>query len=247
MSEASTVGLRRFYTNAGVEETRGGARLVLDGKPVRTPAKGELIVPTRPLAEAIAAEWNAQGEKIDPTTMPLTRLANTIVDGLIGREEAIADDIESYGANDLLCYRAGEPEGLVILQRAKWDPVLAWAKETLGARFVLAEGVMPVEQPYDTRTAVRAALKPYDAFALAALHVMTTLTGSALLALAVARGGLTADEAWDAAHVDEDFQIGLWSTDHEAKERRAYRRGEYGAAVRMLELLTQEGSAVGLD
>ena len=239
MSEARTEGTARFYTDAGIEETSGGARLVLDGKPVRTPAKRELIVPTSALAGAIAAEWNAQGEKIDPTTMPLTRLANTVIDGLIGREEAIKDDIESYAANDLLCYRAADPEGLVIFQRAAWDPVLAWAKETLGARFVLAEGVMPVEQPYDTRAAVRAALKPYDAFALAALHVMTTLTGSALLALAVARGVLAADEAWDAAHVDEDFQISLWGTDHDAEERRVHRRAEYDAAVRMLELLRQ--------
>lgn len=237
MSDASTVGLARFYAKAGVEETPGGARLALDRKPVRTPAKNELIVPTRALAEAIAAEWNAQGEKIEPATMPLTRLANTVIDGLIGREEAIKDDVESYGANDLLCYRAGEPEGLVLLQRAKWDPVLSWAREALGARFALAEGVMPAEQPYDTRSAVRAALKPYDVFALAALHVMTTLTGSALLALAVARGELTAGEAWDAAHVDEDFQIGFWGTDDEAMQRRVKHRAEYDAALRMLDFL----------
>jgi chaperone required for assembly of F1-ATPase len=229
--------MKRFYENATAAAFENAYRILLDGKPLHTPGRKPLAAPSRALAEAIAAEWSAQGDRIEPETMKLTRLANTVIDGLSGQESIVADDIAAFAANDLLCYRAGEPEGLVMLQQAAWDPVLGWASAALGARFVLAEGVMPVQQPPAARAAVRSALRDHGAFALAPLHVITTLTGSALLALALDRGAIDADAAWSAAHVDEDFQASLWGSDSEAEKRRAFRRGEFDAAVRMLGLL----------
>jgi chaperone required for assembly of F1-ATPase len=215
----------------------GGYRVQLDGKPVRTPAKALLALPTRALAEAVAGEWAAQREHIDPATMPLTRLANSAIDGVQGREAEVRADIVRYAGSDLLCYRASEPEGLVWRQAEMWDPVLDWASEGFGVRFAVAQGLMPVIQPEPTTSAIAAALEGFDAFSLAALHVMTTLTGSALLALAHARGRLTAQQAWTAAHVDEDWQIARWGEDGEAAARRQRRWSEMQAAGRMLALL----------
>jgi chaperone required for assembly of F1-ATPase len=204
---------------------------------VRTPAKAGLVVPSRALAEAIAAEWEAQATHIDAATMPLTRLANTAIDGVAARHAQVCADIAAFAASDLVCYRAEGPEPLVQRQGRQWDPVLAWAGEALGARFEVASGLMPVAQPEGAAAAVAAALAGLDAFRLAALHVMTTLTGSALLALAHARGALSAEAAWAAAHVDEDWQIGQWGEDAQAAARRARRWAEMQAASRMLALL----------
>ena len=164
----------------------------------------------------MAQEWRAQGERIDPATMPLTKLANSAIDGVAGREQAVIDDIMKYAASDLVCYRAPGPPGLVEAQAKHWDPVLAWAKDALGAPLKLGQGVVHVAQPQASLDRIRRALAGRDAFSLAALHVMTALTGSALLALAVALGRLTPEEAWEAAHVDEDWQIGQWGEDEEA-------------------------------
>ncbi len=228
---------KRFYRAASVDGAAPAFRVLLDGKPVRTPAKRELAVPSRALAEALAAEWEAQGERIDPATMPLTRLANSAIDGVSGREAEVRADIAKYAASDLLCYRAEGPAELVRRQTEVWDPVLAWARESLGARFVLGQGVVPVAQPQAATAAIERALAEFDAFSLAAHHVMTTLTGSALLALAHARGRLAADEAWAAAHVDEDWQIAQWGEDAEAKARRDRRCAEMQAASRLLALV----------
>src|SRR5215467_9101138 len=149
---------RRFYRQAGVEETEGGFRIVLDGRPVRTPARGFLVAPSRALAQALAAEWDAQGEIIDPATMPLTRLANSIVDGVAASPMPVAADIGKYLGSDLLFYRADGPERLVERQERQWDPVLAWAREALGARFVPAQGVMHTAQPEGATAAARAAI-----------------------------------------------------------------------------------------
>jgi chaperone required for assembly of F1-ATPase len=230
---------KRFHKDVAVEEGNGGAALLLDRKPVRTPGKAQLMLPSRALAEAVADEWRAQGERIDPLTMPLTRLANSVIDGVVGREEAVIDDIMSHAASDLLCYRAKAPQALVKAQEAHWDPVLAWAKEALGAPLTLAEGVKHVAQPEPSLGRLRKALGGRDAFSLAALHVMTALTGSALLALAVARGRLTPEQAWKAAHVDEDWQISQWGEDAEAKLRRENRRRDFEAAAKLLELVRE--------
>ncbi|MFD1702090.1 ATP12 family chaperone protein [Methylopila henanensis] len=229
---------KRFYDVAGVLEREDGFVVALDGKAVVTPARAPLALPTAALADAVAAEWAAQVEVIDPATMPLTRLANAAIDGVARARSEVAEDIVKYAGSDLVCYRADGPERLVERQRLSWDPVLAFARDDLGARFVLAEGVMFVDQSDETIEAVRCAIRRHDdVFTLAALHTMTTLTGSALLALGVLRGVHTVEEAWSAAHVDEDWNVELWGQDHEAQARRAARWLEMRAAALMAEFV----------
>jgi chaperone required for assembly of F1-ATPase len=228
---------KRFYKDVAVRDEGSGAALLLDGKPVQTPAKKPLVLPSRALAEAVAEEWRAQGERIDPATMPLTKLANSAIDGVAGREQAVIDDIMNHAASDLVCYRAPAPQGLVEAQAQHWDKVLAWAKDALGAPLKLGEGVVHVAQPQASLDRLKQAFEGRDVFSLAALHVMTALTGSALLALAVALGRMTPEEAWDAAHVDEEWQISQWGEDTEAAARRANRLRDFAAAARTLALL----------
>jgi chaperone required for assembly of F1-ATPase len=227
---------KRFYKVVAVEDEGGRALLTLDGKPVRTPGKALLSVPSKALAEQIAEEWRRQGAYIDPRTMPLTRLANSAIDGVVEKTDAVVDDILAHARADLLCYRASGPEGLLAEQGKHWDPVIAWAKDALHAPLSLAEGVVHIAQPDESIAVLKRELDKLGAFELAALHVMTTLTGSALLALAVALKRLTPEEAWAAAHVDEDFQIGQWGEDAEAKARREARKAEFDAAAKMLQL-----------
>jgi chaperone required for assembly of F1-ATPase len=224
---------KRFYQRAATDGSADGFAVRLDHKPARTPAGRVLAAPTAALAAAIAAEWDAQRETIDPATMPLTRLANAIIDGVVDRPGPVAAEVEKYLASDLVCYRADAPRGLVERQARHWDPVLQWAKDTLGAQFALGEGVVHVAQPEAALEAARAAV-PIDPWPLGAVHVVTTLTGSALIALALARGRLTADEAWEAADVDEDWNMEQWGRDELALERRALRLAEMQAAALVL-------------
>jgi chaperone required for assembly of F1-ATPase len=227
---------KRFYERAHVIETgEGNFQILLDGKSVKTPARRGLAAPTRALADAIAAEWHAQKDVIDPARMPLTRLANAAIDGVRDASAAVTDEIANYLGTDLLFYRADTPAGLVEKQSAGWDPVLAWALAQFGARFNLAQGVMHVPQPHEAIVTMRAAI-PDDPWRLAAVSSIATLTGSALLALAVAHGALDAGTAWAAAHVDEDWQMSQWGKDDLALERRTFRETEFRAAVTMLEL-----------
>ena len=228
---------KRFYKEVTTAPEGEGVAVLLDGKPIRTPAKAKLVVPSRALAEDIAEEWRAQTERIDPATMRLTKLANSAIDGVRGREAAVLDDLIAFAGSDLLCYRADAPEGLIAKQNEHWDPVFAWAKQELGAPFRLAQGIDHVPQPQGSLDRIRERLMGLDAFGLAALHVMTTLTGSALLALAVVLKRLTPDQAWAAAHVDEDWQISQWGEDAEAAQRRARHRQEFDASCRLLDLL----------
>jgi chaperone required for assembly of F1-ATPase len=228
---------KRFYRTVTHARRGDGVAVLLDGQVARTPAKRELVVPTEALAAAIADEWARQEGSIDPRTMPLTRLVNSALDGVEGREGEIRDDIVTYAASDLLFYRAQSPAALRARHAAQWDPILEWAERELGVRFVLAEGVMPVEQSAQALEKVGAALNGLDALRLTAVHVMTTLTGSALLALAHLRGRLSAEQAWAAAHVDEDWNIEQWGADAEAAARREQRWTEMQAAARLLELL----------
>ncbi len=237
MAENGAGATKRFYKQAGFEAGEGGFALTLDGRKARTPGRAPLALPTRPLAEAVAAEWEAQGDSVDPTTMPLTRLANSTIDGVAPRAEEVRADLVRYAGSDLVVYRAAEPEKLVTEQAAAWDPIHAWAHDELGAHFVLSEGVMFVEQPEGALSAIRAELaRESSPFALAALHVMTTLTGSVLIALMHAAGRLSVEEAWRAAHADEFFQESRWGEDYEAAERRSRREAEFRAASRFLAL-----------
>lgn len=227
---------RRFYERAGAVERDGLHAIALDGRVARTPAKALLAVASAPLADAIAAEWNAQAETIDPATMPLTRIVNSAIDGVARAPGPVAAEIVRYAGSDMLAYRVAEPETLAERQREAWDPVLDWAAETLGVRLDLASGIVHVPQPGAALDAVARAVEPLDPIRLAALHVITTLTGSAVLALAVARGRLEPEAAWAAAHVDEDYQIGLWGADDEALARRSHRWHDMEAAARILAL-----------
>lgn len=227
---------KRFFEKATAEQGPEGTRILLDGKPVRTPARRVLAAPSKALGNAIAAEWDAQRDVIDPARMPLTRLANSIIDGVVDTPAPVADEVARYLGSDLLFYRAPGPAGLLEQQAQHWDPVLTWARDDLGARFVLAEGVMFVPQPEASVAAGRAAI-PEDPWRLGAVHSLTTLTGSSLLALALARRAISFDDVWTAAHVDEDWTMSQWGRDELALERRAYRLTEAAAAARMLELL----------
>jgi chaperone required for assembly of F1-ATPase len=229
---------RRFYRRAEVDGGDGQFRVVLDGRPVKTPARRMLAAPTGTLAQALAAEWQAQRDIIDPAKMPLTRLANTIIDGVSIGPAAVRADVEKYLASDLVLYRADGPADLVERQASAWDPVLAWADQALGARFVSAQGMVFVAQPAEALAAARAAIAQsvaHDSWRLGALHGITTLTGSALIALALMRGVLSLDQAWAAAHVDEDWNMHQWGRDELALERRAHRFAEIQAAATVLQ------------
>ena len=223
---------RRFWKEAKLAFRDGAHHLELDGRPAFTPSRKPLAFADAGLADALRAEWEGVGEFVDPSQMPLTRIVNSALDGVANEMDAVADEIAKYAGSDLLCYRAGDPARLADLQMAEWNPLLDWARDILGARFNLAEGVMFVEQPQGTVEAVRAHVGRHaSALKLAALHVMTTLTGSVLLALAVQAGRLTPEEAWALAHLDEDFQMEVWGQDEEALARRAARWREMEAAA----------------
>ena len=227
---------KRFYAKAGVVEAADGFTITLDDKPVRTPSGRPLVAPTRAIADAIAAEWDAQKEFIDPLTMPFTRFANSVVDAVVDQVEAVSEDVAKYFQSDLLFYRAGHPEALVVREAKHWDPILFWAADALGAHFILAEGIVHVRQPDSAIGAARAAL-PDDPWSVAALHVVTTLTGSALLALALMCGVLDSDQVWAAAHVDEDWNMEKWGVDEEVAARRAARLVDFRAAAGILKAL----------
>lgn len=225
---------KRFYERAEHVETDGGFAIHLDGRPVKTPGKSTLLLPSEPLGAAVAAEWAAQVKEINPAVMPLTRIANSAQDAVANRFDEVADDVTAFAGNDALCYRADDPQSLCDTQRKLWDPVVDWAGGLLGGRFTLIEGIMHLPQDGKLLTAYRARIGEETPLRLAALHTVTTLTGSALLALAVREGQLPADDAWKAAHVEEDFNIERWGEDAEATQIRAYKRKEFDAAVLIL-------------
>ena len=228
---------KRFYRSVEMFEEAGGFTLRLDGKRAMTLGRNSLAVPDRRLADAIAAEWRAQGEFIEPSSMPVTRLANSAIDGVAARRDEVRAEILAYAGTDLLYYRAEAPATLVARQGALWDPILAWAVSRFGAHFALAAGVVHVAQPEATMWAIGAEVTRFDEpFRLAGLMLATTLTGSALIALALVEGVLDADTAWAAAHVDEDFNISQWGEDAEAAARRARRLADFRAAALALEI-----------
>lgn len=229
---------KRFYDKVSVERRADGFVVLLDGKPVRTPGKAVLTLPTEAAAALVAGEFEAQGERIDPVTMPAMRLVNTAIDGVAADTQAVLEDILRFAASDLLCYRADAPDALVARQADAWDPVIDWAGARLGARFVLAEGIVHVTQPREAIGAIGIHLaQRAEPLRLAALHLMTALSGSALLALAVEAGELSADSAWAAAHVDEVWNAEQWGEDDEAAARNRARWYDFSAAVRVLSTL----------
>jgi chaperone required for assembly of F1-ATPase len=238
---SSTAQRKRFYTRVAIAADAAGHAIKLDDKTVRTPSRNALVVPSPVVAKVMAAEWEAQQEFIDPLSMPVTRLANSVIDAISTDEQitAVRDDIAKYFATDLLFYRASHPDALIAREAAAWDPVLSWAAQELGAHFILAEGVMHVSQPEPAIEAARATL-PHDAWRVGALHLVTTITGSALLALALLHGRLSADDVWTAAFVDEDWNAEKWGLDEEAAARRAARKVDFEGAVAVLRALESE-------
>jgi chaperone required for assembly of F1-ATPase len=229
---------KRFYKNAASGLTTEGFAVLLDGKPAKTPARNTLALPNAALAAAVAAEWNAVEGNIDPVRLPLTRLANLAIDAIASAPQPVIDEIVQYAGSDLVFYRADAPPGLVALQNERWNPILDWAAAKLNARFSLAEGIVHVSQSEDALAAVReAADKLSKPFALAATASATNIGGSALIALALADGAISGSEAWNAAHVDEQWSISQWGEDDEAQRRLTARHTEFTAAARMLTLL----------
>lgn len=229
--------MKRFYKDVSVAEEGGAFHILLDGRTLKTQAKATLELPTKALAEAVAQEWRDVGEDIDPTVMPLTRLSFAAIDGVKVDRARVADHALSFGATDLLSYRADTPQELIARQAAAWNPLLDWAAERHGAKLNVTAGITHVEQPAEAIAALRKAIDAQPDFALAALHTATTITGSLVLALALVERHLSAEQAFAAATIDETFQAEKWGMDHEAEQRLKRHAEELSAAERFLNLL----------
>jgi chaperone required for assembly of F1-ATPase len=229
--------MKRFYKEATVSPEGGGVAVLLDGRPVRTPARALLRVPTEELADAIAAEWNAQGEKVEPHLMPLTGLANAAIDRVAPDPAAFAATLAGYGESDLLCYRAEGPQSLVERQERIWDPLLGWARTRFGIEIATTAGVMHRRQPPDTVEKLGRAVAARSAFQLAGLAPLITIAGSLILALALAEGAIGLEAAWDAAMLDEAWQAEQWGADPLAEASLESRRREFEGAYLFLTLL----------
>lgn len=228
--------LRRFYREATTVARDGGFGVLLDGKPLKTPARHTMILPTRALAEGIAAEWRAQESEIRPLTMPLMRLAATAIDRIRGDRDRVIDEIAAYAGTDLLSYRAEGPPELVTRQEREWQPLLDWLRRRYDVHLQVTRCVVAVPQPEAALARLRAVIAARDDFALAALHALTTTSGSLVIALAVAEGEIDAATGFRAGHLDELYQAGLWGEDAEAAKRRKSLAGDMESAARFLEL-----------
>lgn len=229
--------IKRFYKAVAIAAQDGGVAVTLDGRAIRTPAGQPLRLPAAALAEAVAAEWQAQGDTVEPDTMPLMQLAATALDRVAAHRAAIIDELLRYAASDLLCYRAEEPADLVQRQQRVWQPLLDWAAERHGVVLCVTGGIMPVAQPEAALAALRRAMAPLDDWRLTALQAMTAATGSLLLGLALLDGRLDADHGFAAAQLDELYQAELWGDDLEAESRRSRLHADIAAAVRLVSLL----------
>jgi chaperone required for assembly of F1-ATPase len=226
--------MKRFYKTVSVAPADGGFAVLLDGKPIQTPARAKLVLPSEALAQAIAAEWDNQGEEVVATTMPLLRLANTVIDGVAAHRADVIAAILRFGENDLLCYRAHQPPQLADRQRAGWDPLLEWVAQRYRAQFKITVGLDHVDQAPEALAALRQALEGFDAFALGGLHVIASITGSLMLALAVAEGFITGADAFALSRIDESYQAEKWGEDAEAAKRAAALAHELDKAAELV-------------
>lgn len=231
---------KKFFKQASMEKLEEGYCVSLDGRPVKTPGRQVLLLPGEASAQIVVEEWNALEEVINPLKMPATRLANTAIDGVINEMQAVMEDITRYASSDLVCYRAESPKGLVEKQMEHWDPVLDWA-QSFGAGFETGEGIIFVRQPKEAISLFGARLKNHeDPFKLACIHTFTSISGSALIALALAEEHIDAETAWTAAHVDEDWNISQWGEDYEAKERREQKWLDFLTADKLLKAVSED-------
>lgn len=229
--------MKRFWKTAAVEEAEGGWTIALDGRRVKTPARVDLLVPTRGLAEAIAAEWNGVGEDVDPRAMPLTGLANAAIDRIAVDPARFADDLAKYAEGDLLCYRADGPMVLVARQAEQWDPLLDWARQRYEVEFAVGGGIMHIPQPPQTVEQLGQAVAAQDAFHLAGLSPMVTIGGSLVTALAVLEGAVSPEQGWAAVSLDDRWQIEQWGADADAVKALENREADFLVAARFLSLL----------
>ncbi len=229
---------KRFWKSAQAVACDGGFTVMLDGRPVRTPAKSPLMMPTMAMAEAVAAEWDAQEDIIDPRIMPVTRGANAAIDKVRTQRQEVIGLLADYGDSDLLCYRAAGPAELIKRQADAWDPMLDWAEVHLGVRLFVGEGVMHVTQPSAALSKMHAEVAAFDDFALAGLHDLISISGSLILALAITKNGVTVEEAWTFSRIDEHWQIEQWGEDEEAAEAESVKRAAFLDAARFY-LLSQ--------
>jgi chaperone required for assembly of F1-ATPase len=229
--------VKRFYKDASYAAADGGYALLLDGRPVKTPTRNALVVPHEALAEAIAGEWRAQEEVIDPRAMPLTGLANAAIDRIAPEQAAFAAGLAVYGESDLLCYRAEGPERLVERQAEHWDPILTWARRRYDIELKVTGGILHQPQPPASVERLVRAVAARNAFELAGLSPLVTVSGSLVIALAVAERAIAPEQAWDAASLDEQWQIELWGDDAEAVLALANRKRDFEAGVRFLGLV----------
>lgn len=225
---------KRFWDVVDVVANDAFFAVHLDDRPLRTPAKAKLLVPSRAAAELVAQEWRDQGQVIDPGSMPATRTANVAIDKVAQNMEAVARNLVEYGSSDLLCYRAAGPQELVARQNALWDPILDWAATTLGAPLIPVEGVMPVDQPPASIATLAEHVTVFNAFALSAFYELVSLSGSLILALAVAKKRLSAEEAWALSRLDEQFQQEQWGEDAEATQAAKVKQDAFLLAARFL-------------
>lgn len=229
--------MKRFWQQARAEQTGDGWVVLLDERRVKTPARRDIVLPVRALAEGIAAEWDAQEGEVRPLSMPMTRAAATCLDRVAPEFEAVADMIAAYGETDLLCYRATHPEGLVRRQNEGWDPVLDWLRETHGVDLIIGGGVMHVPQDPEAVAALAAMVRAQDAWALTALSEMVTISGSLVLGLAVRQGTLDAEDAWRLSQIDEQWNIDEWGEDADAAELARTRQTDFLRAAELLKTL----------
>ena len=226
--------MKRFYKQAAAEKTPDGFRILLDGKPVKTPGRQTLVLPTAALADMVAQEWQAQGEEITPATMPMLRLANTTQDGVSAHRADVAAAILRFGEHDLLCYRAHDTPELLCRQREAWDPLLNWAADQVGAGLAVTEGISHIPQSPESLDALHRAVLAFDDHGLAALHVMASITGSLVLGLALAEGALNPAQAFQLSRLDEMFQAERWGEDAEAQQRASALARELDVAARFM-------------
>jgi chaperone required for assembly of F1-ATPase len=229
--------MKRHYKNASTQAVEGGFGVALDARALLTPAKLPLVVPRRALAEAIAAEWQAQANEVRPHTMPLMRLASTAIDLVAKRHADVVAEIANFAETDLVCYRADGPAQLVARQRAIWQPLIDWTTLRYDAPLAVTAGIIPVTQKPATLRALAIAVAAYEPMSLTALHAATTASGSLVIALALMEGRLDAEGAFAASQLDESFQIERWGEDYEAADRRAALKADIAMAARFIALL----------
>lgn len=225
---------KRFWTETRVERIDGGHQVLLDGRPVKTPGRRLLVMPSLEMAQAAQAEWDAQAEIIDPTSMPVTRSANSAIDQTGPQREEVIDMLAAYAETDLLCHRASHPESLAAAQAEAWDPLLAWALQQFEAPLVVTEGIVPQEQDPESLARLHRAVSGYGDFGLTALYDLIGISGSLVIGLAVADGILDVTEAWFISRIDEDHQIAQWGADEEAEALAESRKAAFLHAARFI-------------